>query len=154
MFCCESCEQQCADNAAKVFKGKRVCPSCFQALVVTGMPGASASVQVIQTHHVRTTVCPTCNAEIHADSRSCPKCGSPVRFFGRLFRALNSIYSVLFGGGLFLVGCLFLLVALGQTFRWATSQALGEADKAGIIAGAIIGPLFIFVGYLVWPKRQ
>src|SRR5262249_5113148 len=76
---CETCEEPFPDTAAKVYRGKKVCPGCFQALVTGGAGAAGSRPRVVETKFVITTVCPECNEELHADTHRCPHCGALVR---------------------------------------------------------------------------
>lgn len=84
---CDTCDREFQDSAVKVWRGKRVCPGCFRVLGESDTPDENRHVQVVKTESMRTTVCPDCNAEIHADTRKCPYCRAPVK---RIDRAIAS----------------------------------------------------------------
>lgn len=81
---CETCEQKFQETAVKIYKGRKVCPSCFRTLMASDVPDANRQVRVVQTQAVVTTVCPECNAEVHKDTRICPHCGTKVKRIDRM----------------------------------------------------------------------
>lgn len=135
---CETCDQPFADGAVKIFKGKKVCPSCFQALLTSSVPESNQSLQVIQTQHIETTVCPECNAEVHIRTKTCPKCGALVR---GVDRAVSAFWRKLY----FAVGAFgALLVATAVPFGIDTGEGVAAVSLA--IFGGICAAVGIF-GY-------
>ena len=130
---CETCEQTFQDTAVKIYRGKKVCASCFGALTTSGVPEQNQHLQIIQTQHVVTTVCPECNAELHVDSRKCPRCGAIVQRGDRFTRAssrgfLRVVYIAL---GLF--GLMMIIGSIGVGIeKQAVSNVLIGIPLGGV----------------------
>lgn len=137
---CETCEHPFSDGAVKIFKGKKVCPSCFQALTTSSVPESNQSLQIIQTQHIQTTVCPECNAEVHIHTKTCPKCGAMVR---TIDRAVGAFWRKAY----WLIGAFGVLV-----FVTAIPFGIDTGQTVGAVSCAIFGGICVALG--IWGYRR
>jgi ribosomal protein L40E len=111
---CQACEQPVQANAVKIYQGRKVCPSCFQALMTSDVPPGERHVQIIQTQHLATTVCPECNAEVHIDTKKCPKCGTLLKRIDRFLAAIFATWGKLTWLVFKLLWCFFILCGISM----------------------------------------
>lgn len=134
---CETCEQPVQATAVKIYQGRKVCPVCFQSLMLSDVPQTQRQVNIVQTHVVATTICPECNSEIHARTRKCPRCGALVQRLDRGLNAINTTWQKLWFGGLVVFGGMMFIGGIGSFFM-AISEGKGQGF-ASFILGMLVG---------------
>jgi hypothetical protein len=140
---CETCEREFQDSAVKVWREKKVCPGCFRVLGETQTPDQNRHVQVVKTETMRMTVCPECNAEVHADTRVCPYCRATVKRFDRMadctkraagstLLIMGSILGLLLFTMIAAVACWFIVGGVGAL------TAKGTMKEDGTVGGCVL----------------
>lgn len=134
---CETCEQNVQATAVKIYQGRKVCPVCFQSLMLSDVPQTQRQVNIVQTQVVATTICPECNSEIHAMSRKCPRCGALVQRLDRGLNAISTTWKKFWFGWLVVFGGIMFVGGIGAFFR-CISEGEGEG-LASFVVGLLIG---------------
>ena len=147
---CDACELSVQLTAVKVYHSRRVCPTCFQTLMMEDTPVSNRQVQLVQTHQLQTTVCPDCNSEIHFRSRACPRCGSKITRIDRgveiIRNQINSVFVVI-DFFLKVVGTAFLTVIV-----FLAPWELSMFHSLWIFLYVLTMPFFYFGLKVIWRR--
>jgi len=150
---CENCDQDFADGAVKIFRGKKVCPSCFQSLTMSTIPQYNQRLEIIKTQHIQTTVCPDCNAELHIDTRTCPKCGAKVRTIDRAALKTGRILRSIINGLVMLLLKIAPLFLVGIGIMYFLISILAAINDVSFEVGYLLGGIFSIVVGLVLDRK-